>query len=216
MAAAPLTVNDRRNATVTFLEPAFMTFNLAMLMRQRDVSRDVQSFDDLNKEGQTKYTYGVVEGGSTARYFSRSSYYNMESKMNTVQNIEEGVRRVRGSTDRHPYIFIGEQHTLEYHASQKPCDLTVVYGKAADVSSGSRRPAEYHLAVKKNYNPTVLDKLETAIVKLNESGRLDQLYTKWWKDRSQCSRAPPSTVITSGTAILVPILFAVLSRLSGQ
>jgi len=217
LAAAPLTVNTDREGAVQFLAPAFMTFDLAMLMRKRHKSSDVQSIGDL--EQKTHYKPGVVSGGSTANFLGRSRYSVMWSRMVAASNrnvsfpasVEEGVRRVRESSDDHPYVFIGEQYTLEYHASRKPCDLVVVKGKERVLDG------EYRLAVKQGYTPAAhVDKLQAALTKLNDSGRLDELYKKWWKDRSQCSRAPASTTITSGTAILVPILLATLMRLSGE
>jgi len=218
MAAAPLTKNMRRNEQVTFLEPEFMTFELAMLMKQ-GVSEHVKSFDDINKEGQTKYTFGVVEGGSTKIYFDRSPYFYIETgltKQTMVENIKEGVKRVRQSTESHPYIFIGEQQTLEYHASQAPCELTVVKGNTTAKEGYQDPPSEYHLAVEKNFDSTIVNKLQAALVKLNETGKLDQLYDKWWKEGCEETSGSSSTVTTSMAAILVPILFAVLSRLSGQ
>jgi len=43
LAAAPLTVNIDREHAVQFLNPALMNFDLAMLMRKRHKSSDVQS-----------------------------------------------------------------------------------------------------------------------------------------------------------------------------
>ena len=209
LAAAPLTQNDDRKDVVQFLEPPFMTFDLAMLMKKDHQSSDVVTISDLNKQ-ETKYRYGFVADGSTYRYFERSPYTYMQPYhgMDLPQNVEEGVQRVRGSTKSQPYVFIGEQQMLEYHASQKPCDLVVLQGNATT--------GKYHLAVQNNYNQNIVNMLKGALGKLNETGRLDELYNKWWNERSQCQEPSSSTVIGSGAAILVSMLLAVLLRVSGE
>jgi len=137
-----------------------MTFDLVMLMRRRDRSSHLQAISDLNKE-DPEYLFGVVRGGSTARFFEQTSAYSMMSStmegrgdVSYPPSVEEGVRRVRASTDSQPYIFIGEQHTLEYHASHEPCDLVVVKGRET-VKEG-----EYRLAVKNGYSPETVTKLQ--------------------------------------------------------
>ena len=217
LAAAPLTVNNDRKTVVKFLQPPFMTFDLAMLMRKRHKKSDIQSILDLNKP-KTKYVYGVVAGGSTYNFFEKYNQTYIKAQLQAADRartlpltVAEGVQRVRDSSDAHPYVFIGEQYMLEYHASQKPCDLVLVKGDATIMEG------EYHLAVKKqNGDQSFVDELEAALTQLKDTKRLEPLYKKWWKDRSQCSRAPSSTVITSGAAILVPILLAVLMRVSGE
>jgi len=96
-------------------------------------------------------------------------------------SVEEGVRRVRESSDDHPYVFIGERYTLEYHASRRPCDLVVVRGNETVNDS------EYGLAVRLGFPPVTIDHLQAVLTKLKDAGRLDQLYRKWWTERSQCS-----------------------------
>ena len=99
-------------------------------------------------------------------------------------SIEEGVRRVRHSTDDQPFVLVGERHTLEFHASREPCDLVVVgegSGKQPEVNG------EYRLAVRRGYSPTNVARLEAALGKIKESGELEELYTRWWTDRAQCS-----------------------------
>jgi len=58
--------------------------------------------------------------------------------------------------------------------------------------------------------------LQEALKKVKDKGRLEALYKKWWKDSSQCSRAPASTAATSGAVVLVPVLLAILMRFSGE
>ena len=120
------------------------------------------------------------------------------------------MRRVHASNDSRPYIFIGEERMLEYHASRKPCDLVVIKGHETEI--------EYHLAVRKNYDRQIVTKLEAALGKLNETGVLDALYQKWWVERSECTaaRSSSSAIRSTTTAILAPFLIAVLMRFSRQ
>ena len=182
MAAAPLTVNTDRRYVAEFLEPAFMTFDLAMLMKKSHRSSAVQSISDLNVRN-SNYTYGVVAGGSTEAFLKFSDYRHIGYWLRVSENptsMEEAVRRVRESSDEHPYVLIGEQYMLEYHASQEPCDLVVIRGNEM-VMDG-----EYHLAVRKNYDSQIMANLTAAFSKLNETGQLEALYQKWWIERSQC------------------------------
>jgi len=204
VAAAALSMTDRRRSTVVFLKPAFMTFDMAMLMKKGNVSKAFQSFDDLNVGGVTNYRIGVVDGGSSGWFFRRSRYYYAWDKISRsgfVRNVEEGVRLVRESNDSHPYIFIGEKPMLDYHASQQPCDLVVVKGNSTDYGGRLLRPGEYHLAVGRGVRWDIRNKLEAALSKLNETGRLQALYNKWWIERSQCTTAVTPEATTIGAPI---------------
>ena len=167
-----------------------MTFDLAMLMRKdHHESSDIQTISDLNRPTR-EYQYGAVAGGSTYNFIQRNHIYtygqlSVADRAGTLpRSVEEGVQRVRESTESQPYILIGEQYMLEYHASQSPCDLVVVKGDAT-VMEG-----EYHLAVKRGVDQHMVNMLEGALGQVKESGRLDELYNKWWKERSQCNAAP--------------------------
>lgn len=205
LAAAALSATLSRSTAVTFLSPAFMTYDLAMLMKKgSNVSAAVRSFDDINIEGMTKYKFGVVAGGSTANYLRISRYYYLWAKVSEdgfVQKLEDGVRRVRESNDSHPYIVIGEKPMLDYHASQQPCDLIVVNGNATEYDRRLRRPGEYHLAVRRDIRRDIKNKLEAALGKLNATGRLDDLYNRWWIERSQCYVPTTPEATTTGASI---------------
>jgi len=215
VAAAPLTHTISRAQAVTFLQPPFMTFDLTILMKKGDRTSAIRNIRDLGSQQTIKY--GVVEGGSTKNFFRVTQtgvfprmYSTMQASRSTsyLQGTEEGVRRVRQSTDRHPFAFIGEKYMLEYQARQAPCDLTTVSAHAHEYSG------KYHLAVKKGLDATTKRKLEEALENVKNSGRLDALYKKWWVERVQCSRAP-SSAVTSGLAVLVPIVVA-LFRVTGE
>ena len=217
MAAAPLTKTRLRENSVTFIDPAFMIFDLAILMDKRADLSGIKSIVDLAK--QDKIKYGVVDGGSTAYHIdTRGSegddmiyYRTLKSEMEKLASVEEGVRWVRQSNLSHPFVFIGERPTMEYHASRRPCDLTTVHG--------SNHTGEYHLAVRKNLDAEIQQKLVEGLNKLNESGKLTELYDRWLNDRSECndeakdsSTSPVSTSVAVVTAVFLSVASVILSR----
>jgi len=197
-----------------------MTFDLAILMKRGHRTSKIRNIDDLANQAAIKY--GIVDGGATKNFFrvtQTGKFPQMWSTMDSspdayVRSIEEGVRRVRRSTDSHPFAFIGEAYTLEYHSRRKPCDLIMVKAGAREYTDANT--GEYHLAIRKvsSENDVTKRKLEEALENLKNSGRLDALYKKWWVERAQCSRAP-SSAVTSGLAVLVPIVVA-LFRVTGE
>jgi len=216
LAAAPLTNNSDRALKVDFINPPFMTFDLAILMRKCDKTSKIKKMLDLSKQNEVKF--GVIAGGTTQKFFDRETedpeYRSMSNIMagNTddylLPSVEDGVRRVRESTDDHPFAFIGEQFMLEYHASREPCDLVAVKGDVSEYNG------EYHLATSKTWTDSdTKDKLKKSLAHLKATGQLEKLYKRWWIDRAQCSC---STLVTSATAILIPLVVVVLSRVSGE
>ena len=221
MAVAPLTKSPAREQVVNFIDPPFMEFGLSILMKKGDKSSAIGNMIDLSN--QEKITYGLVGGGSTARFFKhparRDEYFMMWRKMvgnqeaSFLASVEDGVERVRQSTDSEPFAFIGEQRMIEYHASREPCDLVAVPGSVDEYTG------EYHLAVSKNLDQETTEKLASALSNLKESGRLDELYNKWWTQRDQCSEEASSARVTSATFAmfaLVPVVVAILFRVSGE
>jgi len=200
LAAAPLTKTALREQVVVFLDPPFMAFDLAILMRKRDAeSSSIQRISDL--AGQTAIKFGVTAAGSTAEFFRSSPtpayrvlLLRMEanSEASYVRSVEEGVRRVREAPDDQPFVFIGEQHMLEYHASRQPCDLAVVRGTEPVYEAG------YHLAVGRQLDRETANRLAAGLQRLKDAGRLDALYQRWWTDRVQCSQSEPEAESESG------------------
>jgi len=176
-----------------------MTFGLSILMRKGDITANISNMIDLGSQETIKY--GLVGGGSTASFFRDPGrgdvLYRMWATMDSQQDVsflesvEAGVRRVRESSDSDPYAFIGEKYMLEYHASREPCELKAVDG---DVEAYN---GEYHLAVSNDLNEDIKHELEDALQHLNDTGRLEELYNKWWIERDQCvPPTPSSTMVT--------------------
>jgi len=217
LAAAPLTKNQQREREVRFIDPPFMKFGLSILMKKGDKTSKIHNMLDLSNQEDVKY--GIIAGGTTEGYFSdaerRNEYNKMWHEMEShesrslLESVEEGVRRVRRSSDSEPFAFIGEQYTVQYHASREPCDLIAVPGISAEEYEG-----EYHLAVNKDVPSSTRVKLTEGLQQLNNSSLLEKIYKKWWIDNAQCDPSASSSLITSGTAILVPVLVGILFRVS--
>ena len=180
-------------------------------MKRGDKTSEIQNMLDLSNQEDIKY--GIIAGGTTEGFFSHDlrrreynkMWFEMESheSRSLLETVGEGVRRVRESNDSEPFAFIGEQYMIEYHAGQEPCDLIAVAGISAEEYEG-----EYHLAVNSGLDATTRTKLEDALSNLDESGRLVELYNKWWKERDHCSDG--AAVITS-TAAIASATFTVIS-----
>lgn len=126
---------------------------------------------------QTEVAFGSVEKGSTYYFFKKSNvpeYQRLWQHMNTrvpspwVDNIEDGIKRVRESNGY--YAFIGEAGTLNFLASKRPCDLLV--------SGTYITRTTYALAVQKG--SPLKDQLSSAIESLRDTGVLEDLEREWW------------------------------------
>jgi len=215
LAAAPLTKNAARQRAVRFIDPPFMKFGLSILMKRNDKTSKIHNMIDLSEQEDIKY--GIIAGGTTEGWFSddlrRREYNKMWYEMSDhpsrslLESVAEGARRVRESNDSEPFAFIGEKYMLEFHAGQEPCELIAVPGISAEEYQG-----EYHLAVNNDLDEATKTKLEAALGNLEESGRLEELYNKWWKERDQCGQTGDgnSAAAIRATFALVPVVAAAI------
>jgi ABC-type amino acid transport substrate-binding protein len=147
----------------------------------------IESAEDLAK--QTKIKYGCVESGSTAAFFRDSkipTYQRMWSFMESTKpsvfanSNPEGIERVKKSNGL--YAFLMESNTIEY-VVERECDTTQIgglldskgYGIALPPGSPYRTP------------------ISSAILRLQEAGKLHELKTKWWKIKrggGKCAVSP--------------------------
>lgn len=127
---------------------------------------------------QTKIKYGTVNGGATQTFFRESNYTtyqkmwkNMEQTRPSVfeKTNAEGVARVRNNRKGH-YAFLMESSSIEYEIETK-CDLKQVGNwldtKGYGIAMALDHPYRSHI--------------NSAILQLQESGKLSQLKEKWWK-----------------------------------
>ncbi|XP_072382908.1 glutamate receptor ionotropic, kainate 2-like [Diabrotica undecimpunctata] len=152
--------------------------NLTAFLTKANLDSPIKSVEDLGK--QSKIKYGFLEGGATEQFFRESNnslyqrmYLNMKSARPSVLETDnlDGVQRVL-NTKNELYAFLMESTTIEYHTATK-CELKQV-GDWLDSKS-------YGIAMPMNANyRSAIDK---AILQLQETGRLNALKQKWWKEK---------------------------------
>jgi len=93
---------------------------------------------------------------------------------NFVPDTEDGVRRVRLSSDEHPWAFMISSQILRYVTSRlgQTCDMEMV----EDVDAGGG----YALALP--LNSPYIDRLSLAVVMMRESGRMNTIRRQWWPE----------------------------------
>ncbi|KAK8740227.1 hypothetical protein OTU49_003111, partial [Cherax quadricarinatus] len=153
------------------------TANLAAFLTVERMESPIESAEDLAK--QTRIKYGSLYGGSTWDFFANSkmpTYQRMFSFMESqnpsvyTKSNEEGVKRVQKGDGQ--YAFMMESSSIEY-ITERYCDLTQVGGPLDSKSYGIALPpgSPYRTL------------LNSAVLKLQEIGRLHALKRKWWKEK---------------------------------
>jgi len=157
---------------------ASYTANLAAFLTVETLERPIESVEDL--AGQNEIGYGAVNGGSTSKFFAKSSndvYQRINAFMTGVHADEmmmdsndDGVEKVEESAGK--YAFFMESASIEYLVERR-CKLAQVGGLLD--SKG------YGIATKHGtpYKPL----LDWGILQLQEGGTLHRLKVKWWKQK---------------------------------
>jgi ABC-type amino acid transport substrate-binding protein len=161
------------------------TANLAAFLTVERMESPIESAEDLAK--QTKIKYGCLESGSTRAFFRDSklpTYSRMASFMESQKSPKvftgsnnEGVQRVLDSPGN--YAFLMESNSISYQ-TERNCELTQIgglldskgYGIAFTPGSPYRIP------------------ISSAILQLQEKGRLHVLKERWWKERRGGGQCP--------------------------
>ncbi|KAF7274436.1 hypothetical protein GWI33_012907 [Rhynchophorus ferrugineus] len=160
---------------------ASYTANLAAFLTVETLVTPFKNIEELAR--QTEIQYGAKRQGATENFFrdsNLSSYRNIWNHLKEhpeymTKDNEEGVKRVESEN----YAYFMESTTIEYIV-QRHCSLAQVGGLLDDKG--------YGIAMKKE-SPYRND-LSTAVIKLQETGKLTQLKIKWWKEKrggSTCS-----------------------------
>jgi len=134
------------------------TANLAAFLTVERMESPIESAEDLAR--QQKIKYGAVQGGSTAAFFrdsAISTYAKMWAFME--QNREDG-----------DYAFMMESTTVEY-VVERVCELTQIGGLLDSKGYGIGLPP----------NSPYRTPISSAILQLQEGGKLHVLKDKWWK-----------------------------------
>ena len=160
------------------------TANLAAFLTVERMESPIESAEDLAK--QTKIKYGCLDSGSTRAFFRDSkipTYARMASFMESQKpkvftgSNNEGVKRVLESPGQ--YAFLMESNSISYQ-TERNCELTQIgglldskgYGIAFTPGSPYRVP------------------ISSAILRLQEKGRLHVLKNRWWKERRGGGQCP--------------------------
>ncbi|XP_052791388.1 glutamate receptor-like isoform X2 [Mya arenaria] len=155
------------------------TANLAAFLTVERMLTPIESAEDLAK--QTKIQYGVRESGSTKDFFKNSKFPVYERMWAYMQSAspsvfcktnDDALARVRKGN----YAYFIESNTNDYINMREPCDTMKVgpnldskgYGIATPIGSDLR------------------DTLTLAVLKLRESGDLEEMQKEWWDRRSEC------------------------------
>ncbi|XP_075228075.1 glutamate receptor ionotropic, kainate 2-like isoform X2 [Lycorma delicatula] len=176
---APQAVSTRLVAGMwwffTLIMISSYTANLAAFLTMERMDAPISGVEDL--ASQNKIKYGVMSGGSTANFFMSSNvsmYQRMWSAMESAQpsvfvkNNDEGVERVQKG--KRQYAYFMESTSIEYQMERK-CDLAMIGGLLDSKGYGIAMPlhSPYRTAI------------SGAVLKMQESGKLQELKTKWWK-----------------------------------
>ncbi|CAL1527178.1 unnamed protein product, partial [Lymnaea stagnalis] len=155
------------------------TANLAAFLTVERMVSPIESAEDLAR--QTEIEYGTRVSSSTLSFFKDSNidtYKRMYAYMKDRPHVmsdsyTEGIAKVKKGN----YAFFMENLMIDYQV-QRNCDLMQVGGTLDSKSYGIGLPM----------NSPYRDKLSMAILELQEAGKIQMLYNKWWKDTGTCIR----------------------------
>ncbi|NXL03610.1 GLRK protein, partial [Mesembrinibis cayennensis] len=147
--------------------------NFTALLSSGSEQLPIQTFEDLVK--QRKLEFGTLDGSSTFYFFKNSKnpihqmiYEYMDKRRDyvLVKTYQEAVQRVMESN----YAFIGESISQDL-AAARHCNLIrapeVIGARGFGIATTQASPWT--------------KKLSIAVLKLRESGDLDNLRNKWWE-----------------------------------
>ncbi|XP_064627646.1 glutamate receptor ionotropic, kainate 2-like isoform X4 [Lineus longissimus] len=156
------------------------TANLAAFLTVERMESPIESADDLFK--QTDISYGTIAGGSTMTFFKTSDipvykrmweYMSKKEPSVFVKESKEGIEKVENEN----YAFLMESVMIDY-AVQRKCSLMQVGGLLDSKGYGIGTP------IGSPYRDTIT----LAILELQENGKIQMLYNKWWKNTGTCNR----------------------------
>ncbi|KAF7282954.1 hypothetical protein GWI33_001764 [Rhynchophorus ferrugineus] len=160
------------------------TANLAAFLTMSRKDDSIDSVEELAT--QSKVKYGCLKGGSTASFFEKSNnslYQRMWNNMAMDKAVFEdsnakGVERIQ-STKNALYAFFMESTGIEYELERK-CDLRRIGNLLDSKSYGIGMPM----------NADYRHSINSAVLKLQETGKLIELKEKWWKKEREGEPCP--------------------------
>ncbi|OUC49779.1 Ligand-gated ion channel [Trichinella nativa] len=182
------------------------TANLAAFLTLEKMHAPIESVEDLAR--QTKIKYGIQASGSTAQFFKESKvdvhrrmwqYMSTQVPSPLVSSYAEGIQRVRESKGQ--YAFLLEATTNEYASTRKPCDTIKVGANLNSIGYGVATP----------FGSDLSEKINLAILELQEIGELKRLEMKWWYEKGQCEQGMSDSQSASLTLSKVAGIFYILT-----
>ncbi|ESO92173.1 hypothetical protein LOTGIDRAFT_121144, partial [Lottia gigantea] len=156
------------------------TANLAAFLTVERMVSPIESAEDLAK--QTDILYGTLAAGSTMTFFRDSNidiykrmwaFMEENSKDVLMDSYIDGIDRVMKGN----YAFFMESTSIDY-VIQRNCELMQVGGLLDTKGYGIGTPID----------SPYRDKLSMAILELQENGKIQMLYNKWWKSTGTCNK----------------------------
>ncbi|CAH1798701.1 unnamed protein product [Owenia fusiformis] len=156
------------------------TANLAAFLTVEKSVSPIENVEDLAK--QTNIKYGSLGSGSTMTFFKDSkieTYKTMWKEMNKhkeqvfAKSTKEGIQKVKQGN----YAFLMESTMLDY-TIQRDCDLMQVGGLLDSKDYGIGTPI----------GSVYKDSISMAILKMQEDGKIQQLYNRWWRNSGTCTK----------------------------
>ncbi|GLV43975.1 Kainate-type ionotropic glutamate receptor subunit 1D [Carabus blaptoides fortunei] len=176
--ACPIGISTRMLAGLWFFFVLILnssyTANLTAFLAVESFYRPINSIEDLANQNTIKF--GAKTRGATANFFRDSNYTTykkiwqyMETHPEDMEaNNPAGVNRA----DQTDYAFLMESTGILY-TTERYCNLSQVGGLLDNKG--------YGIAMRKDSSYRGI--LSTAVLRLQESGRLAQLKNKWWKEK---------------------------------
>ncbi|XP_039303724.1 glutamate receptor ionotropic, kainate 2 isoform X1 [Solenopsis invicta] len=181
---APIGISTRMIASCwwffTLIMVSSYTANLAAFLTVETIVRPFNNVEELANSKNIKY--GAKTPGATLRFFedfvnfkesSYPIYQKMYQYMNThdvlVTESNDGIARVASEDN---YAFLMESVSIEYEV-ERNCNITQVGGLLDEKG--------YGIGMKKN-SPYLHD-INTALLKLSEGGKIQEIKKKWWTQK---------------------------------
>lgn len=175
---APRSLSTRLMAAIWYFFTLIMissyTANLAAFLTVEKVVYPIEKAEDLYHH-PLNIEYGCVVDGSTYNFFEKTkkpAFKKMFKEMVFVPKNQVGIDKVEQGN----YAFFMESTTIEY-TIERSCNLTRIGGLLD--SKG------YGIAIAKNSTRKrdYRTQLSFAILSLQESGMLEILKNRWWKEK---------------------------------
>ncbi|KAJ4452356.1 hypothetical protein ANN_03889, partial [Periplaneta americana] len=178
---APIAVSTRMVAGIwwffTLIIVSSYTANLAAFLTVESLTSPFKNVRELANQNVIKY--GAKAGGSTVNFFRDSTdplyrkmyeYMDMNKAEVMTTSNEQGLEWVKTRN----YAYFMESTSIEYY-TERNCEVAQV-GDLLD-SKG------YGIAMRKN--STIRNQLSTAVLKMQESGKLAKMKARWWKEERE-------------------------------